>query len=192
MPGWPGLSSGVTSIAPVKSMRNGSSHETNEAMLIYTSEDMAFCHSHKINIACSMLLSFTDMQNISCPVRFSTRCQENGLLFSCLLAFFFFISFWFFPCTHSKLLYEVMVLIKIHSGNFNHSHSHCTIASVTEVREADRRAAEVMTEHKEGSSATRGHLSRLQIAKKKKSRCHCPNSELGMQQARARSPGFGR
>lgn len=87
-------------------------------------------------------------------------------------AFFFFL-FWVFSflsvvliyffvspsCTHSKLLYEVMFLIKICSGNFNHSPSRCTIASVTEVWEAGQPgSAEVMTKAKQDNFEPRGHL----------------------------------
>jgi len=62
-----------------------------------------------------------------------------------------------------------MFLIKILSGNFNHSPSHCTTASVTEVREArEPSSAEVMTKHKAGNFETRGHLSKLQSLEERK------------------------
>lgn len=164
------------STAPLKSMRNGSSHKISEAILIYTSWGSGFLRASASYYCLLYASAFRGYAQyfLSSAFQYKMPVKWPFILLS-FWHFLFHFLFWFPPpCARSKLLYEVMFLIKICSGNFNHSPSRCTIASVTEGWEGGRQSsAEVMTKHKEGNFETRGRVSKLQIVPwRKKSRCH--------------------
>lgn len=112
-------------------MRN--SRKINEAMQIYTVSRGS--HSSHC-LLCASLFQWHAQYFLSSAFQYKTPLKRPFSFF--LFAVFFFIScldFFFPPCTHSKLLYEVMFLIKICSGNFTQSPSCCTTASGPEVWE---------------------------------------------------------
>lgn len=134
----------------LRSMRNGSSQRINEAMQIYTmfgGSDSYYC------LLCASVFHRYAQYFLSSAFQYKTPLKRPSIF---LFGVFFFIScsdiFPPPPCTHSKLPYEVLFLIKICSGNFTRNPSRCTTASVTEVWEpGELSSAEVVMKHKQGN-----------------------------------------
>lgn len=109
-----------------------------------------FAGAQTVIAACSVLQFLTDMHSISCQVLFTSK---TAFLFLFLVFSFSSLAWIFFspPCTHSKLLYEIMFLIKISSGNFTQSssHLHNSICSRGLGAQRELSSAEVVIKHKQ-------------------------------------------